>query len=297
MNNSKHIKVVCFGETLWDVFPDKKVIGGAPLNVALRLYSLGIDSSIISKVGDDHNGKKILEYLGREGLTTTTIQRDNSHATGVVQVSLNKKGSASYEIRHPAAWDKIELTDLAIDQVRRSDAFVFGSLAARDEVSRDTLLKLLDHASMKIFDVNLRPPHYATEMLYELMRKADFIKLNDEELEELSNPLLKNASSFQEMMLTLADFSDTSKICVTLGAKGALLLDDGVFYRSEGYPIKVLDTVGAGDSFLASLIAKMLTEEDQLEALNFACAVGALVASKSGANPKISKNEIVEFLR
>ncbi|RLD77822.1 MAG: carbohydrate kinase, partial [Bacteroidetes bacterium] len=126
--------VTCFGETLWDVFPIYKKIGGAPLNVALRFHSLGIDTHIISRIGNDYMGHELLKYVSKNKLNTDEIQIDDQFKTGVVNVSLNEKGSASYEIEYPVAWDKIKLTNSNIDIVSSSDAFIFGSLACRDKV-------------------------------------------------------------------------------------------------------------------------------------------------------------------
>ena len=290
------LKVTCFGEVLWDVFPDRKNIGGAPLNVALRLNSFGIDTSIISKIGSDNNGENAIKYIQDNGLNPSTVQVDQQFETGVVDVKLDKKGSASYEIKYPVAWDKIEFTEEIIDVVKESDAFVFGSLACRDEVSRNTLFKLLERAPFKVFDANLRPPHYSFELLMQLMEKSDFIKLNDEELVEVCEYMNFKSADVNEMISHLSKETNTSSICVTKGGDGASLLWGNKFYDHSGYKVLVKDTVGAGDSFLASLIYKLLSNENPKSTLSFACAVGSLVASKEGANPILKKKEINKFL-
>lgn len=296
MNDSKSCKAVCFGEVLWDVFPDHKTIGGAPLNVALRLHSFGVHTAFISSVGNDHNGKMILGHLEKNNLDTANIQLNEQYKTGAVNVTLNKKGSASYEIKYPVAWDKIQLTEEAIEAVKESDAFVFGSLACRDDIAKNTLLSLLDFATFKVFDVNLRPPHYSIDLLVELMLKADFIKCNDEELLEICNHFGKTSSNMEDMIIFLAKKTMTNQLCVTLGKYGASLYIDGNFYRNNGYSIKVADTVGAGDSFLGTLIAKLITTNQPELALNYACAIGAYIASKKGANPKINLEEIDKMM-
>lgn len=298
MNNSKKGLVTCFGEVLWDVFQDHKKIGGAPLNVAMRIQSFGIQTSFISKIGNDKNGKGILNYLTKNNVDINNIQVDQDHETGIVNVTLNDKGSASYEIKYPVAWDKIELTEKAIETVQKSNAFIFGSLACRDNLSKNTLLSLLDDAKYKVFDVNLRPPHYSMDLLVELMQKADFIKCNDEEIVEICNYFGESLSKIDEMILFLSKRTKTDHICVTLGENGAVLFIEGQFYFHTGYTINVVDTVGAGDSFLATLIAKLKIDENQPQlALNYACAVGALVAAKKGANPKISSFDIDEIVK
>ena len=133
---------ICFGEVLWDVFPTYKNIGGAPLNVAFRLQSFGVSTSIISRIGDDKNGQEILQYLNDKGVDPANIQLDKFNKTGSVQVILDKNGSAQYEIEYPVAWDKIDVTESAVEAVKSADAFIFGSLACRDDVTKNTLLEL-----------------------------------------------------------------------------------------------------------------------------------------------------------
>ena len=296
MNTKYLLSIVCFGEVLWDIFPTHKKIGGAPLNVSLRMNSLGVNTTMISRIGDDDNGKDIISFLNNQNISSNSIQVGEEYKTGVVNVMINEKGNASYDILYPSSWDKIVLTNEMIEKVSESDAFVFGSLICRDEVSRSTLYGLLDKAKYKVLDANLRAPYYTKEILDELMLKADFIKLNDEELYEISQQLESPYNSFEQNIKFIAEKTNTKHVCVTKGAFGAVLYYNGKFYYNSGYFIKVVDTVGAGDSFLASLLVKLLRGKSPQKALNYACAVGALVAGHEGANPKISDKEIVKFM-
>ena len=292
---SSKLIAVCFGEVLWDVFPDHEKIGGAPLNVALRMQSLGIETSMVSRIGDDHLGREILSFAEDNGLETSCIQVDREFGTGVVNVKLDEKGSATYTIVHPVAWDKIELTDKAIAMVKKADAFVFGSLVCRDPVSRDTLLKLLPFAKFKIFDINLRPPHYTMDRIIEMMRLADFVKCNDEELEAVCKALGIEGESMEEQIRSLVAINGTPHFCVTRGSNGAVLLTENKYYEHSGFRVQVKDTVGAGDSFLGALTVKLLENEKIDEALAFACAMGAMVAGQEGANPGIDPEELADF--
>ncbi|MFT7165037.1 MAG: fructokinase [Flavobacterium sp.] len=295
-NNLEKTNVVCFGEVLYDVFPTHKKIGGAPLNVALRLSSLGINSQIISRVGDDEIGKELLSFIKKSKVSTAHIQVDPTHKTGEVVVHLNDKGSASYNINYPVAWDKIACNPEIEDLVKKAAAFIYGSLVCRDETSFETLVELLGYAKYKVFDVNLRAPFYKKEVLTSLMMQSDFIKFNDEELYEISKFLNSPYHSLKQNILYIAESTNTNRICVTLGSHGAVLYYEGTFYYNSGYEIKVADTVGSGDSFLAGLISKLLTQNDPQKAIDFACALGALVAEKQGANPKISNLKINKFM-
>lgn len=286
----------CFGEVLWDVFPDHEKIGGAPLNVALRLKSFGNDVAMISAVGNDDLGKQLISYINENKLTSTYIQVHDGYQTGKVNVTLDRNGSASYEIKYPVSWDYIALNDENLKLVKESKVFIYGSLICRHSVSKDTLFKLLDQANFKVFDVNLRAPFYSFELLNDLMSKADFVKFNDEELALVVknlNPVLK---SIEDQMTFIARKFNVSHICVTRGGEGAVLWIKGQFYYNSGYLIKVKDTVGAGDSFLASLIYNITKEATPQYALDFACAVGAMVAGSEGANPKITLTDISKMI-
>ncbi|WP_417884923.1 carbohydrate kinase family protein [Zunongwangia sp.] len=287
---------ICYGEVLFDVFPSGKRIGGAPLNVASRLASLEIPTGMISCVGNDENGKKIKTYLQDRGVSTEYINIQNNYSTGVVNVKLSSEGSASYEIVHPAAWDKIEINNDTKLAVSKSEVFIFGSLACRDHTSQNSLLKLLDVAPYKVFDINLRPPFYNKDLLIKLMKKADFIKFNDDELFEIAELLGSKHNSLEQNLHFIAEKTNTPTICVTKGRHGAVLLKNENRYYNSGFKTKVKDTVGAGDSFLASIIAGLLKNKNPQSSLDFACAVGALVAAEEGANPILETRQIQKFM-
>ncbi|WP_405604763.1 carbohydrate kinase [Polaribacter sp. Asnod1-A03] len=288
--------IVCFGEVLWDVFPNHKKIGGAPLNVALRLQSLENNVAIITKIGDDLLGAQIKDFIEERGIHIENVQVDKKHNTGEVAVVLDTNGSASYTINFPRAWDYLELTESVKEITKDADAFIYGSLIARNEVSRNTLYQLLKIAKYKVFDVNLRAPHYTDDILKHLMMEADFIKFNDEEIFEIAKLFYCKATSLEETIKFIAAKTNTKSICVTRGGEGAILYYENIFYQNEGFKVDVVDTVGAGDSFLASLIGKLLKGFQPQKAIDFACAMGALVAGSEGANPVINQQIIEEFI-
>jgi len=292
MNKAKKLKAVSFGEVLWDVFADGKKIGGAPLNLALRMQSLGCEVAMISCVGQDTDGDDIVAYVKAQGLDTTSILRTEEYPTGLVQVYVNERGSASYEISYPSAWDKIQLVDYAHNLVADADVLIYGSLVCRDEVSKQSLEELLKNDIYKVFDANLRPPHYTQATIESLIRSASFIKFNDEELLEIAIGMGSPYTLLEENMEFIANKTKTRSMCVTKGKHGAVLMWEGRLYNNNGYPVKVVDTVGAGDSFLATLIMELLTGKDAQHAIDYACAVGALVAASPGANPVLTPEDI-----
>lgn len=290
------MSVICFGEVLWDVLPTEENIGGAPLNVALRLNSLNVNSTIISKIGNDQYGERLIEHLSENG-QNHIIQRDKKHETGVVDVQIDRAGNASYTIKFPSAWDHIEYTPNLKKKVSKANYFVYGSLVNRNEASRKTLFKLLEVANYKVLDVNLRKPHYDMATVVNLMSYADFIKLNRDELEEVCNYLKGDTTtSVTEMLKLISEHTDTNHICVTQGACGVTLFHDGDFYHNTGFLVKVKDTVGAGDSFLAGYISQLIQGKRPNMALDFACALAGLVASKAGANSTVFQEEINDLL-
>ncbi len=289
-------KAVCFGEVLFDCFPNERKIGGAPLNVALRLNALGMDTSVISCVGEDQDAQTMQRFLTQEGFNTNPLQIHPLHPTGTVAVTLDAKGNASYEILQPVAWDHIEITPENIALVQSADVFVFGSLVARQNPSKQTLTTLIDKARFSVFDINLRPPHFHWDTLNAFFQKSNFIKCNDEELTYLLEQYNCAETTLENQLRALLEHTHGEGICVTLGADGAALLWNGQFYQQRGFPTTVVDTVGAGDSFLATLLYGLINHQEPQSSLQRACAMGALVASKSGANPKIKNDELLGFI-
>lgn len=282
--------VVAIGEILWDVLPDQKKAGGSSMNVALNLHKQNINSKFISAIGDDNDGIELIDFLKNENFPTDLIQV-NKLPTSTVNVKLDEQQQATYTIAEPVAWDAIELSDQAVDTVKNADALVYCSLTCRNEQSRNTILSLLKDAKLKIFDINLRAPFYETTTLETLLNYADVLKINDEELLILKSAFALTGNDDEQLLKQLSNNFNIATICLTLGGKGAQILHEEKLYHHKGYPVKVADTVGAGDAFLATFVASYLNGFPMDTTLDRACKVGAFVASQHGANP--SYNETV----
>lgn len=287
-------KAICYGEMLWDIFPNEKIAGGAPMNAALHLQQLGLDTSMISRIGNDKLGKALLDFTAKYGLNRELIQEDASLPTGTVLVDDSDKENIKYEIVKPAAWDTIAWDEHTFEEVEKADAFIYGSLAAREETSRQTLFKLLEADTLKILDINLRPPFYTAELLDKLLHSCNILKINEDELTILAD-YYDLPSKLAHALGILTDQFDMEMICVTLGAKGAILYLDGEVITHPGYPVKVADTVGSGDAFLAGFVHKYLDKTPPEQILDYACALGALVATLSGGTPKYELQQIEEI--
>ena len=297
MGTIKNRSVTCFGEILWDLLPSGKQPGGAPMNVALHLNKLGVNAGIISKVGSDALGTEIVDYLHGNNIGTNYIQIDNFHPTGKVKVDINEDKNAKYEIVFPVAWDYIDLSDSLLQQVKTSEYFVFGSLAARNDVSRNSLFKLIMNANKKVFDVNLRAPHYTKELIEQLLFMADIVKLNEEEVEILKAWFGFTNDTLDVICNNLKDKFSIETLIVTLGNKGALIYHKENMFRNSGFKVTIQDTIGSGDSFLAAFLASYMEGKTIPECLELACATGAYVATCAGANPDYSQNDIEQFIK
>jgi fructokinase len=278
-------KVTSVGEILWDIFGSNKKAGGSSMNVSLHLHKQGVKTEFISAVGQDPNGLELIKFLEDQQHSTKLIQTHPTLPTSTVEVHLDETHQATYMIVEPVAWDGIKLTPEAIEQVEQSDAFVYCSLTCRNEESRTTILSLIKHAKFKVFDINLRPPFYTIETLRPLLEAADLLKINEDEIKYLQKELKLTGTSEEQLCKQLSLMFNIPIICITLGDKGAMVWENEHLYTHNGYKVKVEDTVGAGDSFLATYISSMLQGFPIETTLDRACTVGAYVASQAGANP------------
>ncbi len=287
-------KVVCFGEMLWDCFPGEEVPGGAPMNVALNLSQLGLNVKMISKVGIDDYGQRLKTFVSGYGLDQSLIQEDEEFPTGKVLVDQTDPENIRYEIVSPAAWDYIQINAQNRQAVAEADAFVFGSLGVRNQTSWETLYELIHLPVLKIFDINLRAPFYDFEQLEIILGYTDILKINEDELAIVAGyfDLPLKLESFCE---AITELFPIEMICITLGAKGAMIYKGNKVYRHDGYKVDVKDTVGSGDAFLSGFIKTSLEGKKPDQILDFACALGAYVATQRGGTPKYDLSAIIQL--
>lgn len=282
------MSAICFGEILWDFLPDGLFPGGAPFNVGYHLHRHGAGTEIVSAVGRDVLGDELLRRVAAWGMSTAGIARHDRLPTGFVRATLGAGGDARYEITTGVAWDEIPVTNTVLDAAGRADAFIYGSLAQRSPVTRASLLRLLgalpSHA-WRVFDVNLRPPHDDLALGRELARGATLLKLNHEEAARLvGQPVAKGGEEAHAR--ALAAETGCGLVVVTAGEHGAGLLRQGCWHWEPGRPVAVVDTVGAGDAFLAALVTHLMGGVlSDAECLARACRLGEWVASQRGATP------------
>lgn len=288
-------RILCFGEVLWDVWPDRRVAGGAPANVAVGLARLGAKVRLLSRVGADADGAELVTWLRANGLSTDDVGVDPDVATGRVLVDVSDPREVRYEICSPAAWDHIPVS---AEPDGSPDVLVYGSLAARHATSRAALHGLLDRARLRVFDVNLRPPFVEEAVVDPLLERADWVKVNEAELAALCawSGVDVGPGVPGRALRELADRHGLEAVCVTRGDRGAAMWMDGRLFEHPGFDVDVVDTIGCGDAFLAAWMRGLLAGRPPQEALARACALGALVATRPGATPRVGEAAIEALL-
>ncbi len=280
--------VLCFGEILWDFLPGGLFLGGASLNAAYHLHRNGANTRVVSAVGRDVLGDELLRRCADWGLATDCIARLDDAPTGYVRVAVGGNGDARFDITPDVAWDRIPASAGTLEAAARADALIFGSLAQRSAGNRASLgrvLAALPPRALRVFDANLRPPYDDLDLVHELARQATLIKVNSTEAARLAGDT-DTPGREEDHARALAARTGCGFIVVTAGGRGAGLLRDGRWIWEHGRPVKVVDTVGAGDSFVASLVAHLLRGGcSDGEILIRACRLGEWVAAHAGGTP------------
>ena len=280
--------VVGMGEALWDVLPEGKKLGGAPANFAYHVSQFGLESRVVSAVGDDKLGKEILDNFREKKLNG--MVETVPYPTGTVQVTLDDVGVPCYDIKEGVAWDNIPYTDALEELARQTRAVCFGSLAQRSVVSRQTIGRFLDAMpdtpdTLKIFDINLRQGFYVKEILCDSMRRCNILKINDEELVTVSRMFGYPGIDLQDKCWILLGKYNLKMLILTCGVNGSYVFTPGCVSFVETPRVQVADTVGAGDSFTAAFVSAILKGKTVSEAHRLAVDTSAFVCTQQGAMP------------
>lgn len=285
----KPFNIIGIGEILWDCLPSGKQLGGAPANFAYVSKQLGNNGNILSRIGNDDFGKEILEQLKDKDLSTDHIQIDNENQTGIVKVAI-ENGQPTYEIVENVAWDFLELNEKWLEIAQESDAVCFGSLAQRNEVSRNTIREFVGLTKgLRVFDVNLRQNYFSREILQKSLILANVCKMNHEELPIIAELFEIIGENVIETAQKLRQEFDLKLLCITRGGNGSLLITENDLSEFAGLNITVADTIGAGDAFTAGMTHGLLRNWELDRINEFANKVGAFVASNTGAMPDFTK--------
>jgi fructokinase len=296
----KQIEALTFGEALFDVIKGSAHLGGAPLNLAMHLAKLGANPAVITAVGKDELGKILLSKAKEVGVDTSYILIDEKRPTGTVTVKLEDEGIPVFTINKGVAWDAITLDEKQYEALneKKWDVFCFGTLAQRSEDNRKTLKRLLSEVQADYFfyDVNLRAGFYTKECILSSLEQCTILKMNEEEAAAVSNYVFGAVRSYEAICRGLVKkYPEISVICISKGPRGAAVYHNGVYEEVKTIPIKVADTVGAGDAFSAGFLNTYLSGFGISKAASIACILGSYVASKPGSVPEYSGELITEI--
>lgn len=277
--------IAALGEVLWDMFPSGKQPGGAPANFVHHAGRLGADAFLVSRVGRDDAGDELLACLEAHGIPFAYIGRDPQHPTGTVHVTVDVTGQPDYTIREHVAWDFLPWESELASLASQVDAVCFGSLCQRNADSRTTVERFLNatpETCARIFDINLRQGFYTIEILRHSLELATLLKLNTEELNVLSQGLSLSGTPERRLKQILERYS-LDLVALTRGQEGSLLVTSEMSSEHSGFPVEVVDTVGAGDAFTAALVLGWLKCKDLDEINRDANRVAGQVCSHKGA--------------
>ena len=282
-------KIVGLGEALWDCLPEGKKLGGAPANFAYHAGQFGFDTLAVSALGEDALGEETIAALEEHKLNY--LMPRIPYPTGTVQVTLDSQGIPTYNIREGVAWDNIPFTAEIEEVAKNCRAVCFGSLAQRSVVSRETIGRFLDATPsdcVKIFDINLRGDFYNKEVLTEGMKRADILKINDEELVVVGRMFDFPGLDMEEKARIIMHRYHLKMVVLTCGTNGSYVFGHNDFTSFKPTPkVDVADTVGAGDSFTAAFTSALLAGKSVEEAHELAVKVSAYVCTQNGAMPKL----------
>lgn len=281
------------GEALWDMLPEGKKLGGAPANFAYHVSQFGLESCVVSAVGDDPLGQEILDSFKAKGLKgrIATVP----YPTGTVQVELDSDGVPCYEIKEGVAWDNIPYTDELEKLASETRAVCFGSLAQRSIVSRETINRFLDAMPkdddvLKIFDINLRQNFYTKETICNSLEKCNVLKINDEELVTVSRLFGYPGIDLKDKCWILLAKYGLKMLILTCGVNGSYVFVPGNVSFVETPKVEVVDTVGAGDSFTGAFVSAILSGLPVCEAHRLAVEVSGYVCTQAGAMPVLPES-------
>ncbi len=288
--------VVGIGEILWDVFPERKVLGGAPANFAYHVSQLGLNGYAVSAIGDDPLGEEILATLQDKQLNY--LIEHTEHPTGTVQVTLNDVGIPQYEICENVAWDNIPFTEQTKILARKTAAVCFGSLAQRSKTSGETIKKFVQNVPadcLKIFDINLRKQFYTKEIIDDSLQMANILKINDDEIKVLADLHGFQLLDEQTICLHLLERFQLEMLILTKGVDGSFVFTPNETSFRTTPKVHVADTVGAGDSFTAAFVSAVMHGKTLTEAHQLAVEVSAYVCRMHGAMPKLPDEYIARL--
>ena len=290
--------MIGLGEVLWDILPTGRVLGGAPANFAYMTSVLGDQGIVASRVGSDDLGREACRVMQDLGVNTSYLQKDEQHETGIATVTIDETGQPNFTIKEPVAWDLLEWSPEWEELSARADVICYGSLAQRSSRSADTIDRFLRNAptkTLRICDVNLRQSFYNKDVLLKSFEYADIVKLNEQELIQVSFLFELAAGNAEFLAQRLLQGCNLELVCITRGDRGSLLVSRDQTVEHGGYQVEVADAVGAGDAFTACLAYHYVRGNSLQQISEAANRFASWVATQRGATPPISSRQLQDI--
>lgn len=296
------MKILSLGEILWDVFVEKEYLGGAPLNFSVVSQRLGNSVALLTAIGADERGDRVLKSMNDLGLSSDFVQRVTQRPTGTAIVSTDSELNTVFTIDRPAAFDCLTVDAEILERVARfaPDWLYFGTLVQTNPHMEAAILRLVENLpnARRFYDVNLRAGHWTLALVERLSAATNVLKLNHAEAEILYELTLgKCGFSLESFCRHWASKYEIDTICVTLGGSGCAIFAEDVLRSFEGFSVHVVDTVGAGDAFAAAFLHGLSAGWPLEKNANFANALGAVVASYPGATPNWNLDQCLDLIR
>ncbi|MBT3384933.1 MAG: hypothetical protein HN778_12675 [Prolixibacteraceae bacterium] len=293
-------KIVAFGEVVWDILPNGKVLGGTPSNMVFRCNSFGDEGFLLSRIGDDELGQAALQRLKELGISDENVQIDCEFSTGTVEVTFDENDEPLFNVKVDVAFDHIEFSAEALKLVRNADCLFFGLLAQRYGISKNTIRELIKESpnSINFFDLKLVEHFFNTEIVERLLLNSNIVRLKEKEIPFISKELDLNGNNLENFGLQFCQKFNLNLVLVTRGQNGVFAFEKnkGPFWDS-GYQVRKKDNIGSGMAFSAGFLNYFLKGKSIQEALNFGNAAGALNAVKRGGTAFFNKNDVLHFMQ
>jgi fructokinase len=293
-------KIVAFGEVVWDILPDGKVLGGTPSNMVFRCNSFGENGFLLSRVGDDELGREALSRLEELGISVYDVQIDYEFPTGTVSIDFDEKNEPIYKVTPDVAFDHIEFSTEALKLTRKADCLFYGLLPQRFGISKNTIRELIKESpgSIKFFDLKLFKHFFNIEVIDNLLRSSNIVRIKEKEIDFLTEKLELKMGNISTFGNQLVEKYKIDLVIITRGQNGVFAWHkkEGEFYDG-GYQVEMKDNIGSGMALAAGFLHYYLNGNPIQEALNFGNAAGALNATRKGATSFFDKKEVLKFMK
>lgn len=293
-------KIVAFGEVVWDILPNKKILGGTPSNMVFRCNSFGEEGHLLSRIGDDELGNEALKRLEELRISDANVQIDSAFPTGTVQIHFDENNEPVYNVTPDVAFDHIEFSPEALKLARQADCLFFGMLPQRFGISKNTIRELIKESpkSLKFFDLKLFQHFFNIKVVQNCLHHSDIVRIKEKEITFLSEQLELNVTDLRSFGEAISNQFKVKLVLITRGENGVFAFDanEGAFF-DYGYTIEMMDNIGSGMAFSAGFLHYYLNGKPIQEALNFGNAAGAVNATRLGATAYFDKKDVLQFMK